>query len=272
MAGDVALSQALSYARDFKSAYEIACARERDLVQANDRLRRGYQQSLQYAVDLKKTYRRLQRAIFQSLLGLAKALEAKDPYTCGHSARVAWLAERIAREVGLSHQAIETISQAALLHDLGKIGVPEAILRKPGPLTSEEWEIMRRHPVTSAQIVSPLEFFDEGAIVVRHHHERLDGSGYPDGLTGETIPLGSRIVAVADTYDALTSGRPYRDGRSAAEAIRVLRAEAGHTLDERLVALLIDILSGQPSPNGVAGHDARGGERGGGCGTAERPV
>jgi putative nucleotidyltransferase with HDIG domain len=250
MAGDVALSQALSYARDFKSAYEFAHARERELAQANDRLRRGYQQSLQYAVDLKKTYRRLQRAIFQSLLGLANALEAKDAYTCGHSARVARLAQQMARECGLPRHAAETIEQAALLHDLGKIGVPESILRKPGPLTAEEWEIMRRHPVTGAQIVAPLEFFDEGAIIVRHHHERLDGSGYPDGLKGAAIPLGSRIVAVADTYDALTSGRSYRPGFSSAEAIRVLRAEGGRTLDDRLVGLLVDIVGQRPSDDG----------------------
>jgi len=249
MAGDVALSQALSYARDLKSAFEVAHARECELAQANDRLRRGYQQSLQYAVDLKKTYRRLQRAILQSLLGLANALEAKDAYTCGHSTRVARLAQQMARESGVPPHVTETIGQAALLHDLGKIGVPESILRKPGPLTAEEWEIMRRHPVTGAQIVAPLEFFDEGAIIVRHHHERLDGSGYPDGLTGDMIPLGARIVAVADTYDALTSGRPYRAGLSSAEAIRVLRAEGGRTLDGQLVRLLVDIVGQCPSPD-----------------------
>lgn len=242
MAGHIALSQALSYARDLKSAYELAHARERELTQANDRLRRAYQQSLQYAVDLKSTYRRLQRAIFQSLLGLANALEAKDAYTCGHSIRVARLARQLARGAGLPHGAADTIGQAALLHDLGKIGVPEGILRKPGPLTPEEWEIMRRHPVTGAQIVAPLEFFDEGAVIVRHHHERLDGTGYPDGLAGNTIPLGARIVAVADVYDALTSGRPYRSALSHTEALGVLREASGRTLDERLVGLLVDIV------------------------------
>ncbi len=181
MAGEVALSQALSYARDLKSAYEAARVRERELGHANERLRKGYQQSLQYAQDLKKTYARLQRAIFQSLLGLANALEAKDPYTRGHSTRVAELAGQLAMRIGLPRPATETIAQAALLHDLGKIGVPESILRKPGALTEQEWEIMRRHPVTGAQIVAPLEFFDDGAVIVRHHHERLDGSGYPEG-------------------------------------------------------------------------------------------
>jgi putative nucleotidyltransferase with HDIG domain len=267
MAGDVALSQALSYARDLKSAFEAAHAQECELAQANERLRRGYQQSLQYAVDLKKTYRRLQRAILQSLLGLANALEAKDAYTCGHSTRVARLAQQMARESGVPPHVIETIGQAALLHDLGKIGVPESILRKPGPLTAEEWEIMRRHPVTGAQIVAPLEFFDDGAIIVRHHHERLDGSGYPDGLTGQTIPLGARIVAVADTYDALTSGRPYRAGLSSAEAFRVLRAESGRTLDGQLVGLLAAIVGQCPSPDYDPGL-----REGGSHGAPERPV
>ena len=250
MAGHVALSQALSYARDLKCAYEAARTRERELVRANDRLRKGYQQSLQYAVDLKKTYRQLQRSIFQSLLGLANALEAKDVYTRGHSVRVSQLAHQMALRAGLPRAFAETVAQAALLHDIGKIGVPEGILRKPGPLTVEEWEIMRQHPVTGAQIVAPLEFFDEGAVILRHHHERLDGSGYPDGLTGDGIPLGARIVAVADVYDALTSGRPYRASLSQPDAIEILRDQAGRTLDERLVALCVDVVGTGPDGSG----------------------
>ncbi len=247
MAGEVALSQALSYARDLKSAYEAARARENELRQANERLRNGYQQSLQYALDLKRTYSRLQRAIFQSLLGLANALEAKDPYTRGHSTRVAELARQLAQRMGFSRLAAETIAQAALLHDIGKIGVPESILRKPRSLTEEEWAIMRRHPVTGAQIVAPLEFFDDGAVILRHHHERLDGSGYPDGLTGEGIPLGARVVAVADVYDALTSDRPYRAALTHPEAIQVLHGEGGRTLDRRLVALFVEVLEAPPT-------------------------
>jgi putative nucleotidyltransferase with HDIG domain len=255
MAGEIALSQALSYARDLRAAYEAARVRERELGHANERLRKGYQQSLEYAQDLRKTYARLQRAIFQSLLGLANALEAKDPYTRGHSTRVAELAGQLAMRQGLPRATIETIAHAALMHDLGKIGVPESLLRKPGPLTEPEWEIMRRHPVTGAQIVAPLEFFDEGAIIVRHHHERLDGSGYPDGLCGAAIPLGARIVAVADTYDALTSRRPYRAGLTHAEAIHVLRREGGRTLDAELVQVFVEAIQMSPPPRDLSTED-----------------
>ena len=244
MAGDVALSQALSYARDLKSAYETARAREEELVVANDRLRKGYQQSLQYAVDLKRTHRQLQRSIFQSLLGLANALEAKDAYTSGHSSRVSRFSRELALAAGLSQTASETVAQAGLLHDLGKISIPESILHKPGALTPEEWEVMRRHPVTAAQIVAPLEFFDQGAIILRHHHERYDGSGYPDGLRAEMIPLGARIVAVADVYDALTSDRPYRVRLAHAEAVGYLREQAGRTLDDDLVGLFVELFGG----------------------------
>ncbi|HEY7039809.1 MAG TPA: HD-GYP domain-containing protein [Methylomirabilota bacterium] len=239
MAGGVALSQALSYARDLKSLYETSRARERELEQTQERLRNAYQQSLQYAIDLRKTYRRLQHAIFQSLLGLANALEAKDPYTRGHSERVGALARQMALGSGMPHAAADIVAQAGLLHDVGKIAIPEGVLRKPGSLTDEEWAVMRRHPVVGAQIVAPLEFFAEGAVILRHHHERQDGSGYPDGLRGDLIPVGARIVAIADIYDALTSDRPYRARLSHAEAVRWLQEQAGRTLDASLTALCI---------------------------------
>ena len=246
MAANVALSQALAYARDLKNLYEVARVREEETVHAHNKLRAAYQQSLAYAVDLKTTHRRLQRSILQSLLGLANALEAKDEYTRGHSDRVAALARRLALEAGLTMRQADVIAQSGLLHDLGKIGVPEHILRKPGPLTQEEWAVMRRHPVTGSQIVAPIESFAEGALIVRHHHEREDGSGYPDGLSGESIPLGARVVAVADVYDALTSERPYRRALTHAEALERLTAEAGRTLDARLTSLFTDMVAHAP--------------------------
>ena len=218
---------------------QVAAGAAGDLPAAYRRLNAAYEQALRYAEDVRHLYQRTQRAISQSLLGLANALEAKDPYTRGHSQRVSVLARRLADVTGLPARDADVIAQAGLLHDIGKIGVPEAILGKPGRLDPAEWEVMRRHPVLGAQIVAPFEFFAAGAIIVRHHHERWDGSGYPDGLRGAAIPLGARIVAVADVYDALTSSRPYREALPHRAAIQILGEESGRTLDADLVAALI---------------------------------
>ena len=206
------------------------------------RLDAAYQQTLRYAQDLRRVYTQLQRGVYQSLLGLANALEAKDPYTRGHSERVSRWSGRLATALDLDAHAVEVVTQAGLLHDLGKIGVPEHVLRKAGPLDADEWELMKRHPLIGAGIVAPLEFFGGGALVVRHHHERFDGSGYPDGLVGDRIPLGARVVAVADVWDALTSDRPYRRALSPAAALEHLAREAGRTLDEDVVASFIGLV------------------------------
>jgi len=242
MSGHVALSQALTYARDLRAMYEAAQARERELGAANHRLRAAHRQSLRYAADLRKTYLRLEGAFLHSLLALANALEARDPYTRGHSERVAAWSRRLALAAGLPGAAAEVVAQAGLLHDLGKIGVPEVLLRKPGPLTDAEWQVMRQHPLTGARILAPLEFFLEGAVIVRHHHERRDGTGYPDGLRDAEIPLGARIVAIADVYDALRSERPYRGSFSHDEVVRRLRRDAGRTLDPDLMTLFLDVV------------------------------
>jgi len=212
-----------------------------DLAAAYRRLNAAYQQSLRYAEDVRKLYQQLQRGIYQSLLGLANALEAKDCYTRGHSDRVSRSSRRLSAMLGLGAHEIETVRQAGLLHDIGKIGVPEAVLRKQGPLDPGEWDEMRRHPLVGAQIVAPFEFFADGAQMIRHHHERWDGSGYPDGLAGVAIPLGARIVAVADVFDALTSDRPYRRAMDTQSAIEHLIAEAGRTLDEDVVAAFVGV-------------------------------
>jgi putative nucleotidyltransferase with HDIG domain len=212
-----------------------------DLSAAYRRLNAAYQQALRYAEDVRVLYQQLQRGIYQSLLGLANALEAKDIYTRGHSERVGASSRRLAIALGLSPADVEVVARAGLLHDIGKIGIPEGLLRKPGALNAEEWTLMRRHPVIGAQIVAPFEFFTAGAVVIRHHHERMDGSGYPDGLTGAEIPIGARIVAVADVYDALTSDRPYRPAMSAAAARANLRAQAGRGLDEEIVAAFLGL-------------------------------
>ena len=213
-----------------------------DLAVAYRRLNAAYQQTLRYAEDVRELYLRLQRSIGQSLLGLANALEAKDPYTRGHSERVGAWSRQIAVVGGLPTGDVETVAQAGLLHDIGKIGVPELVLRKHGALDEGEWALMRRHPVIGAQIVAPFECLAGASVVIRHHHERHDGSGYPDGLIGEAIPFGARIVAVADVFDALTSARPYRAALPRAGALDHLVSAAGITLDEEVVAIAVGLL------------------------------
>ena len=213
-----------------------------DLAVAYRRLNAAYQQTLRYAEDVRELYLRLQRSIGQSLLGLANALEAKDPYTRGHSERVGAWSRQIAVAGGLPPAEVETVAQAGLLHDIGKIGVPEPVLRKRGALDEGEWALMRRHPVIGAQIVAPFECLAGASVVIRHHHERHDGSGYPDGLIGEAIPVGARIVAVADVFDALTSDRPYRAALPRAGTLDYLVSAAGITLDEEVVAIAVGLL------------------------------
>jgi putative nucleotidyltransferase with HDIG domain len=161
---------------------------------------------------------------------MSTLLETRDPYTHGHSRRVARHAERIAREIGLPNEQVAKIRAAALVHDIGKINVPRPILTKPGRLTEAEFALVKRHPADGAAMVVSLGDSELTAIV-RHHHERIDGTGYPDGLAGDDIPIGARVIAVADTFDAITSSRAYRKPRSHRQALEILRREAGTQLD-----------------------------------------
>ena len=165
---------------------------------------------------------------------LAGALEARDPYTHGHSRRVARHASIVAQRLGLSSAEIARVRTAATLHDIGKINTPIAILHKPGRLSDEEFAVIKRHPGDGADMVAGLDD-PELVEMVRHHHERLDGSGYPSGLVGDEIPIGARIIAVADTFDAVTSRRPYRSASSHRRAMAILNAEAGTQLDPGVV-------------------------------------
>src|SRR6185437_6285220 len=168
------------------------------------------------------------------LEGLGRLLEVRNPYTYGHCRRVARHAERIARTMRLGPNEVAEIRTAALVHDVGKVYTPVEILHKEGPLDDEEFEIVKRHAIDGADMLAPVR--DPQLVdIVRHHHERLDGSGYPDGLSGEEIPLGARIIAVADTFDAITSHRPYRRARSQRQALEVLEGEAGRLLDPAAV-------------------------------------
>lgn len=212
-----------------------------DLARAYRRLHAAYEQTRRDADGFRRLYHRTQRFICQSLLGLASALDAKDPSTHGHAERVGRWSRCIADELGLAASEVESIAQAGLLHDIGKIGVPEAVLVKRDPLAPEELAPMRRHPVIGAQIVAPFEFLAGAALIIRYHHERWDGSGYPDGLAGTAIPLGARIVAVADAYDAFTSGRPRRAAVSSEEASARLLEAAGRTLDAQVVTAFLGL-------------------------------
>ncbi len=194
------------------------------------------------AIENARLFEQTQSTYYETLKTLAGALEARDTYTQGHSERVASLATSIAERLGVSEEETREIYSAALLHDIGKIGVRDDVLLKRGALTAGEMGIIRGHPVLGDAILGPLKFFDRVTGMVKHHHERWDGSGYPDGLAGERIPLASRIVGVADAYDAMTSDRPYRDRKPPAEALQIIRDEAGRQFDPKVVAALLEIL------------------------------
>jgi putative two-component system response regulator len=192
-------------------------------------------------VRLKRGYDELDRSQ-QVLISIAQALEARDPYTRTHSQQVATYARRLAATLGLGREVEEQIEQAGLLHDIGKIGVPDAVLMKPAPLTEEEFAVMRRHPVYGYEICKPLATLSHALGAIRHHHERWDGRGYPDGLAGEAIPLRARIMAVADAYDAMTSDRPYRQGFSPERAQATLREGMGRQWDPALIERFLELL------------------------------
>lgn len=174
-----------------------------------------------------------------SLSAFARAVEAKCPSTLGHTERVTDLAVRLACRVGMSAADRETVRRGALLHDIGKISIPDAVLNKPGRLTVEEFAVVKRHPMEGVRIVEPLRSLRATIPLIRWHHERGNGSGYPDGLAGEAIPRAARLVAVADVYDALHSHRPYRPAMTHAESLAVMRADAASGgLDEELVEAL----------------------------------
>lgn len=180
--------------------------------------------------------------IFEIATSLAGAIDAKDPYTKDHSASVSRYSEALARAINLPENEVERIKLGALLHDVGKIGIPETVLKKEGPLSDDEWQIMKQHPVIGTEkVLMPNPALRDLIPIVRHHHERIDGKGYPDGLKHGEIPLAARIVAIADTYHALVSDRPYRKGMDIEKAISILREGAGSQWDADLIRTFISI-------------------------------
>jgi len=194
------------------------------------------------AIQNANLYNSLQTSYLHTIVGLANALEARDASLSGHSTKVLNHAVKIARKLGVAEQLISDIRNAAMLHDIGKIGIRDAILLKPGKLDESEWRILKTHPEVGGNIVAPVKHLARCVPLILHHHERWDGNGYPSGLEGEDIPLGSRIISVADTYDAMTSIRPYRTALAHESAVMELEKVAGSQLDPTVVAAFLAIL------------------------------
>jgi putative nucleotidyltransferase with HDIG domain len=226
---------------------------ERQLIQEVERLRATLtlrereaaakeRQLERYAADLQESFRRereqaqaVRRSYNATVRALSNAVEARDAYTGKHAERVTAYGMEIARVLRLRFAEMPELEFGFLLHDIGKLAIPDAILYKPGALTEEERGLMAQHPLIGAQIVRGIEFLSAAVEVVRSHHERWDGSGYPDGLAGEEIPLAARVFAVADVLDALTTDRPYRPASTMAVAREMITAESGKQFDPRVV-------------------------------------
>lgn len=200
---------------------------------------REYQEHLEQK--LQEQTEAVEETFMGAVRALAGALEAKDRYTQGHSERVTEIAVMIAAEAGLDKRQLEQVKLAGTVHDIGKIGMPESILQKPGRLTAEEYEQVKQHPVIAERILEPVLRDHEVLRIVRHHHERYDGAGYPDGLESEEIPLGARIIGIADAYDAMTSDRPYRMAMTHKEALKNMYDNSGTQFDPPLTDLFIGI-------------------------------
>jgi putative two-component system response regulator len=223
------------------------------------RLKRTEEHLITTARELQKTRRILHeqsQAVEQGQIdtvnALLAAVAAKDPYTSQHAQKVAELSELVAEKMGFDKRSMANLHYAGLLHDIGKIGVPMYVLGKEERLEKEELEIIRRHPEISAEIIKPVLFLQRVVPIIRHHHENVDGTGYPDGLKGGEIPLESRILAVADAYDAMTSDRPYRDAITQERALTLIAERAGTQFDAEVVNVFTGIIRASATPETIA--------------------
>jgi ribonuclease P protein subunit RPR2 len=205
-----------------------------------------YRQERARSRELERVLESLQESYLATMTSLAQVIEAKDRTTRGHLDRTQAYGLALARRIDRSLLASPSLGYGFFLHDIGKVGVPEHILCKRGPLSVQEWEVMRRHPVVGAQIVSPITFLREAVDLIRHHHERFDGTGYPDSLRGEAIPLPARIFAVCDSFDAMTSDRPYRGSIGVHRALEEVEAGAGTQFDPEVVRVFVRMIDEGP--------------------------
>ncbi len=217
---------------------------EKDYSESDLDLFRSICASAATGLENARLYAELQSTYLSTIKILVSTIEAKDSYTRGHTERVAKYAVMLADVLGLSKKERETVNFGAVLHDIGKLGVYETILNKPGELTDDEWSIVQSHPEMGANIIKDMKFLRSACDLVRHHHERLDGDGYPDGLRGEEISLGARIVAIADSFDAMTSDRPYRKAYTVKEAMKKLKQQ-NDKFDQNIVEKLEELVKGE---------------------------
>jgi putative nucleotidyltransferase with HDIG domain len=206
-----------------------------------------------YVGNLKTASEENRQLFFDSIEMIAAAVDAKDPYTKGHSGRVALYSLVLVRELGLPEEEVEKIRISATLHDVGKIGIEDRILKKPGVLTNDEFEIMKRHTIMGFEIVRQVKQLEEMLPGIRWHHEALNGQGYPDGITGDELPLMARIIAVADTFDAITTDRPYQAGRDFPTALEILRKHAGSKYDP----VVVDAMNAAYGKGALRSQEAR---------------
>jgi len=190
----------------------------------------------------------LPQSILDTVTSLAYAIDAKDQYTQGHSQKVSAYAALLAEALGMSEYEVEEIRMGAILHDVGKVGIPEHILNKSGPLNLDEWETMKTHVIYGGKLLEPMAALERIRQMVFHHHEFFDGSGYPEGLAGEAIPLGARIITIADSYDTITSDRSYKKGRPAEEALAEVERCSNAQFDPDLVAVFLRAMRQLPNP------------------------
>jgi ribonuclease P protein subunit RPR2 len=214
-------AQLMVFARELAMLYRLERERSRELERALQGLRETYLSTMKV---------------------LAQVVEAKDATTRGHLDRTQAYGMALARRIDPALADRPELAYGFFLHDIGKVGIPESILRKRGPLSDDEWEVMRSHPALGARIVEPMRFLGEAALVIRHHHERFDGTGYPAGLRGEAIPLPARIFAVADAFDAMTSDRPYRAALPRGRALQELALARGTQFDPDVVDVFVGLV------------------------------